>query len=158
MASFVGPLIRFGEFLNGDGFSDYEHAFCYVGGPDDLILEAEPGGSRLVPFHYEMRTCLWTSGIPAFALAVSTGRVEEIARRYTGIGYSFLDYAALSMHRLGIPAPGLRRFIGTTRHMICSQLADQFRLDLGSHLFNDGRWPGFVTPAEIANLIRSAGE
>lgn len=156
MSGPIGPMIRFGELLNGDGFSDYEHAFVYVGGAADLILEAEPGGARLVPFHYPMETCLWTSGIPRFMVATYPGFVEEIARKYLGTPYSFLDYAALVTHRLGIPVPGLRQYIASTDHMICSQLADQFRLDMGSHLFDDGRWPGYVTPASLANLIRSA--
>lgn len=156
MAGPLGPFIRLGEALNGEGFRDYEHAFMYVGGDTDLILEAEPGGARLVPFHYEPRTCLWSSGIPSLAIAVPTGRIQTVAARYKGVPYSFLDYAALVAHRLDVPVPGLRRYIGTTRHMICSQLVDQFRLDLGSHLFDDGRWPGYVTPASLANLIESA--
>lgn len=156
MAGPLGPLIRVGEALNGEGFRDYEHAFAYIGGPDDLILEAEPGGARLVPFHYVMSACLWSSGIPSLAIAVRTGLVEEAGMRYKGVPYSFLDYAALVAHRLGIPGPGLRSYIASTKHMICSQLVDQFRLDLGSHLFDDGRWPGYVTPASLANLIESA--
>jgi hypothetical protein len=151
----VGRLIRMGELLNGEGFHDYEHAFCYIGGPD-LILEAEPGGAVIRSFHYPMNECLWTSGIAAFALPPrAREQVALVAGRYRGVGYSFADYAAVAAHRLRLPIPGLREFVASTRHMICSQLADQFRLDLGNHLFADGRWPGYVTPAAIGNLIES---
>jgi hypothetical protein len=37
--------------------------------------------------------------------------------------------------------------------MMCSQLADQCRADGGSHLFDDGRWPGYVTPLDIGLLL-----
>lgn len=154
ISGYAGAAIRAGELLNGEGFRDYEHAFCYVGGPDDLILEAEPGGARIVPFHYDMNTCLWTSGLAAFDLTrYRQNRAAVTAEKYRGVGYSFLDYASLVAHRLGINVPGLQTYIASTKHMICSQLCDQFRLDLGSRLFTDNRWPGYVTPASIANLI-----
>ena len=38
MAGDLGKLIRFGEWLNGDGWSDIEHAVLYVGGGQ--LLEA----------------------------------------------------------------------------------------------------------------------
>ena len=37
--------------------------------------------------------------------------------------------------------------------MICSQLVDYCYLMAGVHLFNDGRWPGYVTPEDLANVI-----
>ena len=75
-----------------------------------------------------------------------------------GVPYSFADYAALAAHRLHIPAPGLREFIGSSKSMICSQLVDQCYVDAGVHLFRDSRWPGFVTPAALAGLIRAREE
>jgi hypothetical protein len=38
--------------------------------------------------------------------------------------------------------------------MICSQLADCAAFRGGWHLFDDGRWPGDVVPANIARLVR----
>ena len=65
-----------------------------------------------------------------------------------GTRYSFLDYDALAMHRLGIYVPGLRGYIADSRHMICSQLCDR-AYDLGGvHLF-DNRWEGYVTPGDL---------
>ena len=37
--------------------------------------------------------------------------------------------------------------------MICSQLVDQCYLEAGIHLYDDGRDPGDVTPADLAELV-----
>lgn len=152
----VGRLIRLGEIANGDGFGDYEHAIWYVGGPRDLILEAEPGGAVLRPFHVEQSDALWSSDNPDLILSQQArDQVLAVAQRYAGTPYSALDYFALAAHRFGIPAPHLRAYIADTGHMICSQLVDQCRLEIGNHLFKDGRWPGYVTPLALADLISS---
>lgn len=165
MGGDAGRLIRIGQWLNGDGFRDFEHAISYIGGPDDLILEAEPGGARLVPMHYVAADCLWSTGAKSLELTdAQRAMAPEIAEKYKGVPYSALDYQALAMHRLHIPSlplwPGdkglctLKTFIGETGHMICSQMADQFRQDMGSHLFTDPPvWPGYVTPGAISGLI-----
>ena len=156
-APVIDQLIIIGELLNGDGFRLWKHAIFYAGGPQDLILEAEAGGAQLRPFHYDPADVLWSSDNPDLNLTQGQrGHAMEIAQHYKGIGYSFLDYDALAAHRLHIPAPGLQAYIASTGHMICSQLVDQCRLDLGSHLFADGRWPGYVTPAAEGNLILSS--
>lgn len=156
----VGRLIRVGQFLNGSGFRNYEHAIFYAGDDEklgqDLILEAEPGGARLVPFHYSPGDVLWSSDAPPLALNATQRQLAMvIARHYKGVPYSALDYFALAAHRLHIRTPMLKYIIGSTHQMICSQLADQCRLEMGSHLFSDSRWPGFVTPADLADLILS---
>jgi cell wall-associated NlpC family hydrolase len=148
----VGHLIEFGEWLNGDGFGQYAHALVYVG--DGQIVEAMPGGALMRPRAVQDGD-LWSTGV----LPVTQDQREAIvaaANRYLGVPYSFADYAALAAHRLHIPVPGLRAFIADTGHMICSQLVDQCYADAGVHLFTDGRWPGYVTPKELANLC-SAG-
>lgn len=154
-----GKLIELGEYLNGDGFVPYEHAFIYIGG--GLILQAEPGGSDIVPYT-ERGAELWSSGkIPL--TAAQRAQVPVLARQLKGIPYSWLDYAALAGHRLHVPGlpvwPGphgpvtLKGFIADSGHEICSQLVDTFMLRLGIHLFKDGRWPGYVTPADLAELL-----
>ncbi|MGW9433129.1 hypothetical protein ACWHA1_35035 [Streptomyces decoyicus] len=75
------------------------------------------------------------------------------ATRYVGVPYSFLDYLAIATHRFHLPVPGLRRYVASTRHMICSQLVDRCYLDAGVHLFADGRWPGYVTPMALHHLL-----
>lgn len=156
----VGKMIEIGEWLNGSGFGNWEHAIFYAGGPDDLCLEAEPGGALLIPYRYRDRPAdvLWSTGNPALELtAQQRGRALPVAELYKGTPYSALDYDALALHRLHIPAPGLRGYIQTTKHMICSQMTDQCRLRLGSHLFTDPpRWPGYVVPLDLAKLIDRA--
>ena len=138
----------------------WTHAIFYAGGPDDLILEAEPGGARMRPFHYDMAGCMWSSGRPALALTAQQRQAAPIvaavyanANDGKGVPYSFADYEAIGAHALGISESWLKDFIASSGHMICSQLVDQCRLDLGSHLFSDGRWPGFVDPLDIALVI-----
>ena len=145
----VGALIRVGEFLNGDGFGDFEHAMVYVG--DGQIVEAEPGGARIRPRGIESGD-LWSTGLWNLSGA-TRGKIVAAARSYIGTPYGWIDYAALAAHRLHIPAPGLRGFIASSKSMICSQLVDAAYEGAGVHLFSDGRWPGYVTPGALANLI-----
>lgn len=139
----VGKGIRFAQWLNGDGFKDYEHSFTYVG--IGQIIEAEPGGARLAPLaQYADRPVVWLRCPPQYGDAVA-----DAARELFGTPYSFLDYQALAMHRFHIPVPGLRRFIANSGHMICSQLCDHAAMTGGWHIFDDGRWEGYVTPGDI---------
>ncbi|GAA4855521.1 hypothetical protein GCM10023235_36310 [Kitasatospora terrestris] len=153
MGGRAGRLIRIGQWLNGDGFADYEHAFVYVGVGE--LVEAQPGGAELRPLSvYDGHPVLWSTG----RVPLTDSQRDQIvaaARRYIGVPYSLLDYAALAAARLHLPiGPVLRRYVADTRHMICSQLVDQCYQDAGVHLFSDGRWPGYVTPADLANLLQ----
>jgi hypothetical protein len=129
-----------------------------------MIVEAEPGGAVERPWHWCNRPHLWSTGIlpgcPAAGdAALRYAGYEKTAGGWVlpinahGVGYSFLDYQAIFLHANHIPFPGLKTYIESTRHMICSQLGDQARLDGGSHLFDDGRWPGYVTPLDIGLLL-----
>ncbi len=153
MAGRVGRLIRIGQWLNGDGFADYEHAFVYVGDGD--LVQAEPGGAVLAPLtDYDGRPTLWSTGhIP---LDDEQRRaVVAAARGYLGVPYSMTDYLALAAHRFRLPvSPLVKDYVADTRHMICSQLVDQCYRDAGVRLFTDARWPGYVTPADLAGLLR----
>jgi hypothetical protein len=172
-----GKLIKFGERLNGDAFTQYQHAEVYVGTSDEVLrycsppwnitisipqpaqygwtLGAYPGGARLVPLSCppeRVPGALWSTG--AFYLtAVQRRRVVAAALGYQGVPYSWVDYLALAAHRFRVPVPQLEKFIGSAKSMICSTLVDKCYMDAGFQLFNDGRWPGFVTPADLAKLI-----
>lgn len=148
----AAKLIRFGEWLNGDGFGDYEHAAVVTGVDPLTIVEARPSGAAEVPYHYEGCNIIWSTGLVE---PPDREAVVAAARHYIGTPYSFLDYLALALHRLHVPAPGLRSYIASTGHMICSQLVDRCELGGGLHLFADGRWPGYVTPAALADLLLS---
>jgi hypothetical protein len=142
----VGKAIRVGQWLDGDGYADYEHAFVYTGA--GRIVEAEPGGALdSLLSRYDPARIAWLRCPARNRVAVA-----EAAKAYVGVPYSFLDYAAVGMHRLHIPAPGLRSYIESTGHLICSQLVDRAAMDGGWHLFTDSRWCGYVTPGDLWGL------
>ncbi|MEW1654972.1 MULTISPECIES: hypothetical protein [unclassified Streptomyces] len=146
----TGRLIHFGEWINGDGFADYEHAFLVL--PDDRLLEAEPGGARIRTLSdHEDSDVLYVC--PNQLTDQQRDRICAAAEHYVGVPYSFLDYLAIATHRIHLPVPGLRRYVASTRHMICSQLVDQCYQDAGVRLFADGRWPGYVTPLALYTLL-----
>ncbi|MFF4953440.1 hypothetical protein ACWC2K_05310 [Streptomyces chattanoogensis] len=146
----TGALIRLGQWINKDGFADYEHVFLVL--PDDRLLEAEPGGARIIPLSaYAGDEVLYVC--PERLTERQRTAICDAATRYVGVPYSFLDYVAIAAHRFHLPVPGLRRYIAGTGHMICSQLVDQCYQDAGVHLFADGRWPGYVTPMALYNLL-----
>jgi cell wall-associated NlpC family hydrolase len=153
MAGQAGRLIRIGQWLNGNGFADFEHAFVYVGGGE--LVEAEPGGARLGPLtEYDGRPIRWSTG--RFQLTEEQRQaVVTAARGYLGVPYSAADYFALAAHHFHLPIGALiKAYVADSKHMICSQLVDQCYRDAGIQLFRDGRWPGYVTPADLANLLR----
>lgn len=148
----VGRFIEFGQWLNGDGFTEFEHAAIYKG--NGRVIQAEPGGARETALsNFTGRPMYWSTGHIVLTAAQRTAIVSA-AVGYLKVPYSFLDYGALATHRLHIPAPGLKQYIASTGHMICSQLVDQCYTDAGVHLFTDNRWPGFVTPGDLYDRFR----
>lgn len=145
-----GKLVALGEKLAGDAFTQYQHAFIFIGA--GRIVEAEPGGAVAA-----------TLGAYGDMLR-STGKITltreqrlaicAAARGYIGTPYSWLDYAAIALHSLHIPAPHLKAYIASTGHMICSQLVSRCYFDAGVPLF-PGEWTGYNTPADLAALIET---
>lgn len=143
----VGKLIRFGQWLNGDGFANYEHAFVYVG--NGQIVEAEPGGARLANLsEYDGNTVAWLKAPENRGGLIHLAAVCEI-----GTPYSFLDYLALAAVRFHLPSKWLRARVQNSGHLICSQLADLAASRAGWHLFDDGRLPQDVTPGDLYGLV-----
>lgn len=138
----VGELIRVGQFLNGNGFSEFEHAFVDLG--DGTIVEAMPGGAQHVKNWHPVERTAYLICPPQYGASVAAA-----ALKYVKVPYSAADYFALAAHRLHIPAPGLKGYIERDRSMICSQLADRSAADGGWHVFQDNRWPGYVTPGAL---------
>ncbi|GFE12260.1 hypothetical protein Sgleb_03070 [Streptomyces glebosus] len=150
ISGITGRLIRFGQWINGDGFADYQHAFLVL--PDGRLLEAEPGGAAIKPLTaYDGTPVCYVC--PEGLTEQQRTAICAAATAYVGVPYSFLDYLAIAAHRFHLPVPGLRRYVASTGHMICSQLVDQTYQDAGVHLFADGRWPGYVTPMALYNLL-----
>jgi len=153
IAGEAGRLIRLGQWLNGDGYANYEHAFICVG--DGQLVEAEPGGARLAELtEYAVAAPYWSTGRIAL-----TGEQREAlvaaAHRYIGVPYSFLDYGSIALARFRLRLPAVKRYVADTHHMICSQLVDQCYQDAGLHLFTDGRIPGDVTPGDLYRRLRA---
>jgi cell wall-associated NlpC family hydrolase len=122
-------------------------------------MSAYPGGAHLVALPCspsELPSALWSSG--AIALTASQrSAVVDAALSCQGIPYSFLDYAAIALHRLGLKDPALKRYIASTGHMMCSFLVDWVYQYAGIHFFTDERWPGYVTPADLAAVVKNRG-
>lgn len=142
----TGRAIRLAQWLNGDGYADYEHAFVYLG--NGRVVEAQPGGAILAPLSkYDVTRVAW---IPA---SEDHGfKIVSQALALLGTPYSFADYLALFALRLHLPSRRLRAYVASSRHMICSQLADEAWRRAGVELFTDGRPPQSVTPARLALL------
>jgi len=144
----IGRLIRIGQWLNGDGFADFEHVMVAIG--NGQIVEAEPGGARIAELtEYNADTSVWLRCPDQYRQAVAAAAVSLV-----GTPYSAADYFAIAAHRLHLPVPGLRRYVQSSGHLICSQLADRAAAMGGWHLYDDGRWDGYVTPADIWALIQ----
>jgi cell wall-associated NlpC family hydrolase len=150
----VGKLITIGEWLNGNKDDKYDHVFIYIG--NGQIVEAEAGKQGAVISNVSE----YMDGRP---LAFSTGKLDvddvtaqkivNIALSLVGTKYSFLDYFAIAAHRFHLPIPGLKNYIASSKHMICSQMVDYVYQKAGFQLFPDNRWDGYVTPAEVAVRI-----
>ena len=145
----VGRLIRLGQWLNGDGFADYQHAFVHVG--DGQVVEAMPGGAVRAPLaKYDAAQLAWYRCPREKAPAVCDEAVALI-----GTPYSFADYLALAALRLKLaPASLLRNYVADSGHLICSALVDRAYERGGVNLFTDGRLHGDVTPLDLYRLIR----
>ena len=138
----AGVLIRIGQWLNGDGFENYEHVF--VLDEDEYIVEARPGGAVRVKMCHSWAETLWIPCPDGLGIHVAIA-----ARALVGTPYSFLDYFAIAAHRLHIPSKRLREYVKSTKHMICSQLADVAAAAGGWRIFKDGRLPQDVTPGDL---------
>lgn len=154
VTSIVGPvgfLISLGERLNGSRFGHWDHAFIYVG--DGQLVEAEPGGARLAGLdEYAGRPVAWSTG----HIQLTDEQRQAIvaaAKGYVGVGYSAADYFAIAAHRFHLPVPWLRSYVASSKHLICSALVDKCFQAADVQLFADGRWNGYVTPADLAALI-----
>lgn len=147
----VGKLIRAGIWMNGEGMLKYQHAGILLDG--NQTIEAMPGGAIIGHIsRWKPEELRWSTGLIELTASQSLD-IVHYARAREGVPYSFLDYAAISAHRFGVPTPRLKKFIANSDHMICSQLVDWVYLQAGVHLFEDGRWPGYVTPGSLNKLL-----
>jgi hypothetical protein len=154
MPGWGGTGIKVAQWLAADGWTKYQHAGTFVGDVDSWdgmrTVEAYPGGAIVGRIdRYDPDSIVWLRCPPAYRDAVAAA-----ALAYVDVPYSFADYGALSLHRFHIPAPHLQEFIARRKSMICSQLVDAAAADGGWHIFDDDRWPGFVTPNDLGKAAR----
>lgn len=147
----TGLLIRIGQWLNGSGFRDFEHAFLVLDNGE--VVEAEPGGARLTPISFYLDAAPGTVEWSTVALTdEQRAAIVAAGRSYVDVPYSYANYLAIAARRLHLPfARFLRRYVNSTRHLICSQLVASAYAAAGVHL-GPGE-PGDATPADLANLI-----
>ena len=148
-----GFWIRVGQTLNGDSESQYQHARLYLGNKKIVEAEPGPGGARIADWDPK-DSGFWSTGIISLT-GEQRAKIVLAGLNYVGTRYSAADYFAMAAKRLhlGPLIPGLRNYVQTSKHMICSQLVDRCYLDAGVQLFDDKRWDGYVTPADLANLL-----
>jgi hypothetical protein len=158
----VGIGITIGQWLDGDRFQFYDHTEIYTGqadeaGPHGYTVSMYPGGhgKRALPCPpAQLPGSLWSSGLIELTPAQRAGIVAW-ALAHQDVSYSFMDYGALLLHALHIPFPGLRSYIKSTGHMICSWFVTADFMANGVQLFDDTRWEGYVKPGDLARLLEA---
>jgi hypothetical protein len=169
----MGLGIEAGEFLaetlqhvRGAKLQPYDHAEVYVGQPDEhgphgytysaYPNNGQPGitGKRALPGPAAlMPGSLWSSGIVTLTPAQRAGIVAWCVA-HPCVSYSWPDYGAIGLRALGIKTDRLRAYIASTSSMICSQYSDAAYAANDVHLFSDNRWPGYVTPGDLAVMLQ----
>jgi hypothetical protein len=160
----VGWWVELGESLIDHRKTRWGHAGVATRRRADgtlLVAEAGPSGAKERPWHWEEHAHLWSTG----TWASGGSAMGLAAMKYTeagpwgphGVPYSFLDYGAIEAHALHLNVYGLKAYIASTLHQICSQLVDQSAQDAGKHLFTDKRWPGYVKPSDLGRVLEQAG-
>jgi hypothetical protein len=148
----VGRLIRIGQWLNGDGFADFEHAFIvtdeWSNNGKQMIVQAESGGVQFVELAYSnVHWCLGLSHELTLAdrAAISQAAIECIGKRY-----GFLDYFSLAAERLHIPGHSLfTNYVKSTSTMICSQVCAWAYFKGGKPIWPGQAWTGDDTPGDL---------
>lgn len=125
-----------------------------------LLVQAMPGGATEVEVDDGFLTKDHIYLRPKYEggwFGVQARLVGDSARKYKGIEYSYADYVAIAGLRLGVRNGLVRQYVTTSKHMICSQLADQAMCDAGYHVFNDKRLSQDVVPSDLFAALMGQG-
>jgi hypothetical protein len=149
----VGGLIRIGQWLNGDGFDDFEHAIIVTDEPGPtgrpMIVQAEPGGAQFVELPNYTSPVHWCLGISHELTLADRAAISQAAIECIGVSYSFLDYFSLVGERLHLPHGLLTGYVKSTKHMICSQLVSWAYYTTGHAIWPNQTWTGDNTPGDL---------
>ena len=132
--------------------SPVNHAFMLT--ETGRIIEADPGGVREVDLsNYDGMYQVWSN---LDVSPLTKAAVVVAARSHLGDPYSWIDDACIGLADLfGIHVPAaVRRRLADPSRLECAQLMDEAYLEVGVHLFSDGRIPGDVSPASLLTLIQ----
>lgn len=126
------------------------------------IIQAMPKGCEVIsidPARHLTRSCVYIR--PDYASrGIDYIAVMSAASAYVRTPYNFLTYAKLAAgaFRMRLTEAWLRKYMSTRKDMMCSQHVDQSLADAGWHVFDDGRLPQDVVPAELfAGLLDMPG-
>lgn len=126
---------------------------------DHTVLEARSRGAVFTPWdQYAGRVGLDVVGTARLPLTdEQRAKVPEVAEELEGTPYSFLDLLSVGALQYHIRLWPLRRILARQHRAICSQLVDEFLRRLGFSIYDDGRWPGDVTPGDLlwTSVLRS---
>lgn len=147
-----------GVIVQSAGPLPYAGSFAeVVAGVAPRLVQAMPRGAEEI----ELTAKHWTPEYVYIRPAYTSIRahmmmdVAHAAKGYVGTPYNFLTYGALAARKFGfvLTDHALRRMISTRADMMCSQLVDQCLADAGFHVFDDGRLPQDVVPAELFRAL-----
>src|SRR5690242_14546439 len=145
----TGIWVSLGQWLNGDA-SRFTHAFVVV--DDNYVIEAQPGGAVLSPLaDYLERDDVVFSNM--HLTQIQREYIVKRAQELEGTPYSFLDYLAIALMRLGIKADRIVDRVVSSKHLICSQLVTEVYESAGVEIFDDGTDSWMVTPGDLANRL-----
>lgn len=116
------------------------------------IVQAMPKGCEMVPVGTRAHESKNIFIRPMYrGTYVTEENVVRAAVSYLGTPYNFLTYLKLAAgaFRFRLTERWLVRHMSTRKDMMCSQLVDQALADAGWHVFDDGRLPQDVVPAEL---------
>lgn len=133
------------------------HVGMIIDGGTNLI-QAMPKGCEIVPVGTRAHEGRYVFIRPDYAsIPTLSGRffpgaaIALSAAKYVGTPYNFLTYLKLAagVLRFRFTERWLIRHMSTRKDMMCSQHIDQSLADAGYHVFDDGRLPQDVLPAEL---------
>jgi hypothetical protein len=130
--------------------SEVSHAGIVIepGHEHGYVLEALAKGASYTPVSaFDGVQLVGTGRLPL--TGAQRDRVEEVAKSLHGTGYGFLDILSVGLLQYHLRPEFLKRRVQRQKRLICSQLVDVFLQRLDFHVYDDGRWPGDVTPGDL---------